>query len=45
MVVAKDAAPGAKHSQNTSYAGEALAKSTRGEEIIENIKKLRETYG
>ena len=44
MVAAKDATLGAKHGENASYAGEVLTKSTRGEEIIENIKKLRETY-
>jgi hypothetical protein len=45
MVAAPSAAPRAMRGQNPEVAGKEQAQRTRSKEILEDIKKLKDSYG
>ena len=45
MVAAPSAAPRAMRGQNPKVAGKEKAQRTRSNEILEYIKKLKDSYG
>jgi hypothetical protein len=45
MVAAPSAAPRAMRGQNPKVAGKEQAQRTRSNEILKNIKKLKNSYG
>jgi hypothetical protein len=45
MVAAPSAAPRAMRGQNPEVAGKEQAQRTRSNEILEDIKKLKDSYG